>query len=179
MLQHLVLLTSIMHFLLVFNLNIALLQPLRMAPFSSWPYYSRWLYDRLWIMLLEQFEATAQGQGSSVHFCSASHIIAHREIRTRCKHAPDVTPRCSDSERNGWLLVVPQTSVVFAAKWRMMLIPPWTGAALISANLTHIIANLTARVEARKCSLTRSVSPELLPSNINNLGRVEIFWFQG
>lgn len=59
--------------------------------------------------------------------------------------------------------------------------PPMDGAALISANLTHFIANMTAGVQAGRCSLTHfsSVSPELLPSKINNFGRVEIFLFQG
>lgn len=57
--------------------------------------------------------------------------------------------------------------------------PPVDAAALISANLTHFIADVTARAPAGRCSppLFSAVSAELLPSNINSFGRVEMFLF--
>lgn len=96
MLQYFVLLTSMMHFLLVFKLQIALLQPLSLVTFSSWPYYSWWLYDLLWIMLL-------RARQQCTFMFSLQHNSTY-EMRTRYKHAPDMTPRCSDPEMNGWLL---------------------------------------------------------------------------
>lgn len=121
MLQYCVLLTSIMHFLLVFKLQIALLRPLSPVTFSPWPSYS--------CCGLCCSQARQQ--------CAFMFSLQHNNTQWN----EDEAQTCSRRDAsllgfwNQWLavIVVPQTRVVFAAKWRMMLIPAWT--ALLSSLL--------------------------------------------